>query len=72
MSSRGLLSDIKEKKGNAGKLVLTVVFKEMTEREHILLYVMLLLTQNTTVCDDVKCERVPKGSSSSPGICTRW
>jgi len=47
MSSWGPLSDIK--KGNAGKLALTVVFKETTERGHILLYIMLFLIQHTVV-----------------------
>lgn len=43
------ISNTKEKTGNAGKLALIAAFKEMTEREHILLYIMLFLIQNTIV-----------------------
>lgn len=66
-------SDNKEKKGNAGKWLQTVMFKEMTEikKKHILLYVMLFLIQNAIVCPS-PASPVPRCSSSSHGKCTWW
>lgn len=67
-------SDIKEKKGNAGKWVLTVMFKEMTEKKaHLpVCYAFLDSECNSLSFPCITSAKVPRCSSPSHGICTWW